>query len=280
MRRWRSLQASRAARRAALVTAAVASTETWAGLVWAPWPARARGCCIPGERLPCGPVARRAMVSAGSLLPGSPYRCEVARWSLTPWLVGLPGSAVLANALVGRCGTCPARAGRGWRCPSSSVSTSRNAPQLRGVTAAGNIHAISAGDRSADSALLAQGESPALDQPLRGWQSSPAPVPPRSLCGVALKPCLWPAWPAVKKREQRARTADLGPKTPRRPTRNFESAFWPASGRPDLNRRPLDPQSCSVRRWTSPGVAQWGLDQAWQSPGVAGCRLMSACVGS
>src|SRR5262249_36238804 len=34
------------------------------------------------------------------------------------------------------------------------------------------------------------------------------------------------------------------------------------SGPPDLNRRPLDPQSCSVRRWTSPGVAQWALDQA------------------
>ena len=34
------------------------------------------------------------------------------------------------------------------------------------------------------------------------------------------------------------------------------------SGRPDLNRRPLDPQSRSRRRWTSPGVAQWALDQA------------------
>jgi hypothetical protein len=52
------------------------------------------------------------------------------------------------------------------------------------------------------------------------------------------------------------------------------------SGRPDLNRRPLDPQSRSGRRWTSPGVAQWALDQARQSPGVAGRRLMSACVGS
>jgi hypothetical protein len=52
------------------------------------------------------------------------------------------------------------------------------------------------------------------------------------------------------------------------------------SGRPDLNRRPLDPQSRSLRRWTSPGVAQRALDQARQSPGVAGCRLMSACVGS
>src|SRR6516164_8519792 len=52
------------------------------------------------------------------------------------------------------------------------------------------------------------------------------------------------------------------------------------SGRPDLNRRPLDPQSRSGRRWTWLSVAQWTLDQPRQSPGVAGCRLMSACVGS
>jgi hypothetical protein len=41
----------------------------------------------------------------------------------------------------------------------------------------------------------------------------------------------------------------------------FEKTQLPV-GRPDLNRRPLDPQSRSGRRWTSPGVAQWGLDQA------------------
>src|SRR5215470_4917792 len=52
------------------------------------------------------------------------------------------------------------------------------------------------------------------------------------------------------------------------------------SGRPDLNRRPLDPQSRSVRRWAWLSVAPWALDQARPSPGVAGCRLMSACVGS
>ena len=34
------------------------------------------------------------------------------------------------------------------------------------------------------------------------------------------------------------------------------------SGRPDLNQRPLDPQSRSVRRWASLSVAQWALDQA------------------
>src|SRR5215471_5175689 len=34
------------------------------------------------------------------------------------------------------------------------------------------------------------------------------------------------------------------------------------SGRPDLNRRPLDPQSCSGRRWAWLSVAQWALDQA------------------
>ena len=34
------------------------------------------------------------------------------------------------------------------------------------------------------------------------------------------------------------------------------------SGRPDLNRRPLDPQSRSGRRWTWLSVAQWALDQA------------------
>src|SRR5499427_5248004 len=52
------------------------------------------------------------------------------------------------------------------------------------------------------------------------------------------------------------------------------------SGRPDLNRRPLDPQSRSGRRWTWLSVAQWAPDQPRQSPGVAGCRLKSACVGS
>src|SRR5262249_22453140 len=52
------------------------------------------------------------------------------------------------------------------------------------------------------------------------------------------------------------------------------------SGRPDLNRRPLDPQSRSGRRWTSLSVAQRALDQPQQSPDVAGCRLMSAGVGS
>ena len=52
------------------------------------------------------------------------------------------------------------------------------------------------------------------------------------------------------------------------------------SGRPDLNRRPLDPQSRSGRRWTWLSVAQWALDQPRQSPGVAGCRLRSACVDS
>jgi hypothetical protein len=33
-------------------------------------------------------------------------------------------------------------------------------------------------------------------------------------------------------------------------------------GRPDLNQRPLDPQSRSGRRWAWLCVAQWGLDQA------------------
>src|SRR5215471_18149514 len=47
-----------------------------------------------------------------------------------------------------------------------------------------------------------------------------------------------------------------------------------------MNRRPLDPQSRSGRRWAWLSVAQWALDQARQSPGVAGCRLKSACVGS
>ena len=51
-------------------------------------------------------------------------------------------------------------------------------------------------------------------------------------------------------------------------------------GRPDLNRRPLDPQSRSGRRWVWLSVAPWALDQARQSPGVAGCRLKSVHVGS
>jgi hypothetical protein len=34
------------------------------------------------------------------------------------------------------------------------------------------------------------------------------------------------------------------------------------SGRPDLNRRPLDPQSRSGRRQVWLSVAQWALDQA------------------
>ena len=34
------------------------------------------------------------------------------------------------------------------------------------------------------------------------------------------------------------------------------------SGRPDLNRRPLDPQSRSGCRWAWLSVAEWALDQA------------------
>ena len=47
------------------------------------------------------------------------------------------------------------------------------------------------------------------------------------------------------------------------------------SGRPDLNRRPLDPQSRSGRRWASLSGHLTRLDSR-----LTGCRLMSACVGS
>ena len=57
----------------------------------------------------------------------------------------------------------------------------------------------------------------------------------------------------------------------------FEKVRLPV-GTAGLNRRPLDPQSRSGRRWTSPGIALWALDQARQSPGVAGRRLMSASL--
>ena len=52
------------------------------------------------------------------------------------------------------------------------------------------------------------------------------------------------------------------------------------SGRPDLNRRPLDPQSLSGCRWTSPSRAHWALEQPKQWPGVADCRLKPVHVGS
>ena len=42
----------------------------------------------------------------------------------------------------------------------------------------------------------------------------------------------------------------------------YSKKFDYQSGRPDLNRRPLDPQSRSGRRWTSLSVAQRALDQA------------------
>src|SRR5262249_33725892 len=45
------------------------------------------------------------------------------------------------------------------------------------------------------------------------------------------------------------------------PTSGYKRSKNP-SGRPDLNRRPLDPQSRSGRRWTWLSVAQWALDQA------------------
>jgi hypothetical protein len=76
---------------------------------------------------------------------------------------------------------------------------------------------------------------------------------------------------------------------PRRPGGNdhggFRSQFWvqafeKPSGRPDLNRRPLDPQSPSGHRWASPESADWALEQSKRWPGVAGCGLMSAHVGS
>jgi len=60
----------------------------------------------------------------------------------------------------------------------------------------------------------------------------------------------------------------------------YSKKFDYQSGRPDLNRRPLDPQSRSGRRWAWLSVAPWALDQSRQSPGVAGCRLKSAHVGS
>ena len=52
----------------------------------------------PGERLARGEPVRPGMVSTGSQLSGSPCRFEVAQRSLTPWLAGLLGSAVLAHA--------------------------------------------------------------------------------------------------------------------------------------------------------------------------------------
>src|SRR5215831_11133428 len=52
------------------------------------------------------------------------------------------------------------------------------------------------------------------------------------------------------------------------------------SGRPDLNRRPLDPQSLSGHRWVSPGRAHWALDQREYRLSAAGRGLKSVPVGS
>ena len=57
-------------------------------------------------------------------------------------------------------------------------------------------------------------------------------------------------------------------------------AFEKPSGRPDLNRRPLDPQSHSRCRWVSPSNAGWALEQPKQWLGVADRRPKSAHVGS
>jgi hypothetical protein len=45
------------------------------------------------------------------------------------------------------------------------------------------------------------------------------------------------------------------------------------SGRPDLNGRPLDPQSHSGHRWASPSRAHWALEQVKRWPDVAECGL-------
>jgi len=42
----------------------------------------------------------------------------------------------------------------------------------------------------------------------------------------------------------------------------YSKKFDYQSGGPDLNRRPLDPQSPPGRRWAWLSVAQWALDQA------------------
>jgi pimeloyl-ACP methyl ester carboxylesterase len=52
------------------------------------------------------------------------------------------------------------------------------------------------------------------------------------------------------------------------------------AGRPDLNRRPLDPQSHAGDRWTSLKRAERAFDLPKQWPGMASCRLESFCVGS
>jgi len=53
------------------------------------------------------------------------------------------------------------------------------------------------------------------------------------------------------------------------------------SGRPDLNGRPLDPQSHSGHRWASPSRAHWALEQVKRWPDVAECGLKKpVSVGS
>src|SRR5215472_10924376 len=89
----------------------LASTAAWAGLVWAPWPARVPQLRYPGERPACGQRGGRGMVPAG--------------WQLSGVVVQIGGGSVIFgpfdwSACLPCClGTCPG--GAPWHARGSGL---------------------------------------------------------------------------------------------------------------------------------------------------------------
>src|SRR5215813_5132381 len=86
-----------------------------------------------------------------------------------------------------------------------------------------------------------------------------------------------PPAPADRGRQGVRRTAQKCPLTS---AFTVISGLCAASGRPDLNRRPLDPQSPSGHRWVSPSMAHRAVEQPECGLSMAGRGLKPVHVGS
>jgi hypothetical protein len=106
---------------------------------------------------------------------------------------------------------------------------------------------------------------------LRQWSllkhARPCPGSPASV--------VLPQRPAVKMRHNSPRKIDVVPGSIRDPDQASDQ-----SGRPDLNRRPLDPQSHPEHRRTLPNRAHWALEQPEQWLNVGGRCRVSVHIGS
>jgi hypothetical protein len=98
-------------------------------------------------------------------------------------------------------------------------------------------------------------------------QARPCPGSPASV--------VLPQRPAVTIRQNSPRKIDVVPGPIRDPDQASDQ-----SGRPDLNRRPLDPQSSPGHCWVSAGRADRALDKHEYPLSVAGCGLKPVHVGS